>query len=80
MRAESKFSIADSKTTTKLPFELIDNRVFVEVRLNGQGPFHFILDTGTGGFSIVDDVAQKLGLQVKDAGEGGGVGEKREWS
>ena len=75
-QAESEFSIADGKTTTSLPFELIDNRVFVEVRLNGQGPFHFILDTGAGGFSIDDAVAQKLGLEVEEAGQGTGVGEK----
>ncbi len=76
-QAESKFSIADGKTTTKLPFELIDNRVFVEVQLNGRGPFHFILDTGAGDFAIVDDVAQRLGLQVEDAGQENGVGERK---
>ncbi len=76
-QAESKFSIADGKTTTKLPFELIDNRIFVEVQLNGRGPFHFILDTGAGDFSIVDEVAQRLGLQVEDAGQDSGVGEKK---
>ena len=36
-------SAADSKAaggtaTFTLPFELIDNRVFIEVRLNGKGP------------------------------------------
>ena len=76
-QAESKFSIADGKTTTKLPFELIDNRVFVEVQLNGRGPFHFILDTGAGDFAIDDDVARKLGLQVAEAGQESGVGEKK---
>jgi hypothetical protein len=76
-QAESKFSIADGKTTTKLPFELIDNRVFVEVKLNGRGPFHCILDTGNGDFAIVDDVAQRLGLKVAEAGQESGVGEKK---
>ena len=47
-QAESKFSIADGKTTTTLPFELIDNRIFVEEQLDGRGPFYFILDTGAG--------------------------------
>src|SRR3984885_15488033 len=72
-QAESKFSIADGKTTTKLPFELIDNRVFVEVQLNGKGRFHFILDTGAGGFSVVESVARELDLKIEDAGEGQGV-------
>jgi hypothetical protein len=75
-QAESKFSIAGGKTTTKLPFELIDNRVFVKVRLNSRGPFYFILDTGAGGLLVANDVAQKLSLRVEDAGEGSGVGEK----
>jgi hypothetical protein len=75
-RSESKFSIAHGKSTTTVPFELVDNRVFVEVQINGRGPFHFILDTGAGGFSIIDDVAQELGLPVEGAGEENGVGEK----
>lgn len=76
LNAEETFSFAAGKTTATLPFEVIDNRVFVEVRLNGVGPFHLILDTGAGGFSIAGHVAQRLGLQVEDAGEGTGVGEK----
>ena len=39
---------------------------------------HFILFwTRVRGFSIVDDVAQRLGLRVEDAGQGSGVGEKK---
>ena len=73
----AKFSIAAGrKTSTTLPFDLIDNRVFVEVRLNGRGPFHFILDTGANGFSLADTTAQTLGLKTEDVGEGPGVGEK----
>ena len=73
----AKFSIAAGrKTSTTLPFDLIDNRVFVEVHLNGRGPFHFILDTGANGFSLADTTAQTLGLKTEDVGEGPGVGEK----
>jgi hypothetical protein len=68
--------VADAKTSFTLPFDLVDNRVFVEARLNGRGPFHLILDTGSGGVTISTDVAQQLGLHVADAGEGQGVGEK----
>ena len=66
----TKFSIAGGKTSTTLPFELIDNRVFVEVHLNGRGPFHFILDTGANGFSLADTTVQKLGLQDRRSGRG----------
>ena len=73
--ANSKFSIRGGKTTCTVPFESIDNRVFVEAWFDGHGPFHIILDTGAGGFSLSDLAAQKLGLRVKDAGQGVGVGE-----
>ena len=68
------FSMAGGKTSSVLPFELIDNRVFVDVRLNGRGPFHFIFDTGSGGFTVFRNVAGRLGVHVEDAGEGSGVG------
>lgn len=58
-----------------LPFELIDNRVFVNVQLNGRGPYHFILDTGASG-AISDRAAHELGLKVEDGGVGPGTGEK----
>jgi hypothetical protein len=72
----SKFRIIGAQTTTTLPFEMIDNRVFVDVQINGKGPFHFILDTGAGGFTLFADAARRLGVRVEDAGESGGVGEK----
>jgi hypothetical protein len=58
-----------------LTFELIDNRVFVDVFLNGKGPYKFIFDTGAVA-AVSDAVARDLKLKVEDAGEGGGVGEK----
>ncbi len=77
-----RLSAAESKTaggtaTFTLPFELIDNRVFIEVRLDGKGPYRFILDTGAVA-DIGDHVAQQLGLKPEDAGEGQGVGEKQQ--
>ena len=63
----------DRQLAFTLPFKVIDNRVFVDVRLNGKGPFHFILDTGADA-DLSDRAAGQLGLKVKDAGEGQGVG------
>lgn len=59
----------------KVNFELIDNRIFLNVRLNGQGPFHLILDTGAS-LAVNPEVARKAGLKVEREGETGGVGEK----
>jgi len=64
---------AAADSTFRMPFRLVDNRVFVDVTLNGEGPFHFILDTGADGV-VSDHVAQRLGLKVADAGEDQGVG------
>jgi hypothetical protein len=68
--------VADTKASFTLPFDLVDNRVFVEARLDGRGPFHLLLDTGAGGLTISTVAAQQLGLHVADSGEGQGVGEK----
>ena len=29
-------------------FDLVDNRVFVDAKINGRGPYHLLLDTGAG--------------------------------
>ena len=35
------------------PMEVLHGKPYVMVRINGKGPFRFILDTGTGGDAIV---------------------------
>jgi hypothetical protein len=56
---------------------MIDNRVFLDVRLNGRGPFHFMLDTGAAEFSVRDEITQELRIKVEDAGEESGTGEQK---
>ncbi|MBA3833003.1 MAG: aspartyl protease family protein [Chthoniobacterales bacterium] len=47
----------------ELPFSLVDNRVFLRVRVNGQGPLEFVLDTGAGdGSSVSMTTFRRLGL------------------
>jgi hypothetical protein len=65
-----------SDSSFSVPFDLVDNRAIVAVRIDSHGPFHFILDTGARGVTVSSAVADRLGLQVTDAGEGRGVGEK----
>jgi hypothetical protein len=66
---------SDSSVAATVPFELVDNRIFVEVRIDGKGPFKVIFDTGAGNI-LRPEVARGLGLAVEDAGTGSGVGEQ----
>jgi hypothetical protein len=74
--AGPRFAIVGGQATAKVPFEIIDNRVFIAVRINGQGPFSFILDTGASDFALSEETAAKLKLQVKSGEDFSGVGEK----
>ena len=65
------FSIAGGKTTIPIEF---DGDVIVEAKLNGQGPFAFILDTG-GHDIVTPEVATLLHLKPVGAGASGGSGE-----
>ena len=47
---------------TVIPMELFDGRPVVSVRVNGQGPFQFALDTGVTGTVISKELAHELGL------------------
>jgi len=75
--SSSPSELPTGHTTFTLPFAYIDNRVFVEVHLDGKGPYHFILDTGAD-LALSDRVARELKLAIEDAGETSGVGEHRQ--
>jgi hypothetical protein len=72
-------SVASNLTFTgrdsfSVPFELVDNRIFVDVWLDGRGPFKFILDTGAyGGLSV--ETAKKIGAKLGNEVQGRGAGE-----
>jgi len=46
-----------------IPFELIQNRPFLNVMVNGKGPLRFVIDTGASLSVISDKAAQKLGIK-----------------
>jgi hypothetical protein len=66
---------ADLPDSITLPIKVIDNRAFIEVRVNGQGPFHFIIDSG-GSSIVTTSLVRRLGLKTYGPFEGKGVGEK----
>src|SRR5580692_6617508 len=66
---------APTTSAITVPFAWIDNRVFVEVSVDGRGPFHFILDTGASDVTLADTTAAALGLAVTSQDPAVGVGE-----
>lgn len=63
----------DGRTT--LPMRLLNNHVYVDVQINGAGPFPFLLDTG-GHDILTPATAQALGLSSVGNGTSGGGGER----
>ena len=72
---EAAFFIEGNQPSVSVPFTLDDNRNFIEVKLNGQGPFQIILDTGGGdGILITPSVARAIGVKVEGAHDLSGAG------
>ncbi len=71
------FAIAGGKSSTTVPFELFNNHIYVEVKLNGKGPFRVLCDTG-GANIVTPTLARELDLKSEGALQGRGVGEKSE--
>ncbi|MBV9719413.1 MAG: aspartyl protease family protein [Candidatus Eremiobacteraeota bacterium] len=71
------FSMENGKASTTIPIELEDNHVYLNVMLNGKGPYRFIFDTG--GANIVDPaVAKEIGAVGSGSAQGSGVGSQTE--
>jgi Aspartyl protease/PDZ domain len=71
------FSIANGQMSTSVPIDLVDNHVYLDVMLNGKGPYHMIFDTG--GANIIDPaVAKEIGAFGKGSVQGSGVGAQTE--
>jgi hypothetical protein len=51
----------------EVPYKLTDSKhVMVRVKLNGKGPFNFILDTGAPALIMTEAVAKKAGAKLED--------------
>ncbi len=71
------FAIVGGKNSTTVPFELLNNHIYLEVKLNNKGPFRVLCDTG-GANIITPTLARELNLKSEGALQGRGVGEKSE--
>lgn len=68
------FSIADGASETTVPVQIVNNHIFGETKVNGQGPFTFIFDTG-GHNIITPPISKQLSLKVEGSLPGSGAGE-----
>jgi hypothetical protein len=59
---------------TVIPFALIDNRIFLDVRINGAGPFKMILDSNSSSLTVSSEVARQLHLPLLNPTPCGGAG------
>jgi hypothetical protein len=83
--AKEKESPATNKVLA-IPYRLtIPKHILVRAKINGKGPFNFILDTGAPALFIASNVGKKVGLKPDDSNwatvnrfeiEGGAVVEK----
>src|SRR3954463_14557860 len=52
--------------TYQVPYRLTEtNHFLVRVRINGKGPFNFLVDTGAPAFYVATETARKVGLEAK---------------
>ncbi len=65
------FTVGNNKTV--VPVE-IDGFIAIQAKLNGKGPFSFILDTG-GRATLTPEAAKALGLESVGGGQASGAGE-----
>jgi PDZ domain/Aspartyl protease len=67
--------IEDGAASVSLPFRLLNNHIYVDVLVNGKGPYTFIVDTG-GHCLIAPDLVAQLGLKIVGAAPLSGAGDK----
>jgi hypothetical protein len=71
------FGFAGGRRSTAVPFTIANGHIYLDVKLNGRGPFRILLDSG--GLNVVTPaVARQLGLEVKGELPISGAGEKVE--
>lgn len=67
----------EKPTTIEIPFEFVHGSIVVQARVNGQGPFWMLLDSGADPSIVELETAKKAGLKLAangHQGSGGGTG------
>ena len=67
-------AVTAGSPSSRLPFTDLAGSVVVDARIDGQGPFHFVLDTGAGTTVITPRLASVLRIGGSKADEAHGTG------
>ena len=67
-------AVSQDVQSTSVPFTLFDNRMLIQVSIDGQGPFSMIVDTGSSAVVVTPGVARRLAVPMKAAGSVTGAG------
>lgn len=65
--ASARAALEQSAGTGSVPFDSYLNLIFVQVRINGSGPYSFLLDTGANSAFLNEALARTLGLGPKQS-------------
>lgn len=65
----TKINRSGGREVATIPFELINNRPFINIMINGKGPLRFVIDTGASLSVLSDKTAERLG--IKPVAKGG---------
>lgn len=72
--AAPRITLPPGAPSVDIPFRLVDHRPFVEVTIEGRGPYRFVFDTG--GSNVLDlAVAESLGLALREPFDLPGAGD-----
>ncbi|WP_026897339.1 aspartyl protease family protein [Daejeonella oryzae] len=52
--AYAQFEFTGNRNRENIPFQLVKNLMVIPLKINGSGPYNFVLDTGVGLFLITD--------------------------
>jgi hypothetical protein len=74
--APAGVTLPQGATSISVPFRLLNNHIYVEARVNGKGPYTFIVDTG-GHTLLSAKVIAGAGLASRGSSPEGGAGEKQ---
>lgn len=75
-----QFNIPGTNKRITIPFKLVRSMVVIPVKINGMGPFNFILDTGVGLMVITDEkLTDSLHITNKRTIKISGLGERDDY-